>query len=49
MEGATCKRATESVSCWKIHSLNHTYVCDDIEWSCTRLFYRSYHLPCRHG
>ncbi|KAF1782502.1 hypothetical protein GQ600_12262 [Phytophthora cactorum] len=35
-------------SCWKIHSLSHTYVCDDIEWSCTRLFYRSYHLPCRH-
>ncbi|KAF1779083.1 hypothetical protein GQ600_12645 [Phytophthora cactorum] len=44
MEGESCKRVLGSVSCWKIHCMNHTNVCDDIDWSCT---HKSHHLPCR--
>ncbi|KAG6944406.1 hypothetical protein JG688_00017095 [Phytophthora aleatoria] len=44
VEGESCKRVLGSVSCWKIHCMNHTNVCDDIDWSCT---HKSHHPPCR--
>ncbi|GMF18819.1 unnamed protein product [Phytophthora lilii] len=48
MTGAVCKRLEGTVSSWKVVWKTEAFVCDDIEWTCTCLFYRSHHLPCRH-
>lgn len=48
MAGALCKRVAGSVSFWKVNCGNETFVCNDGEWTCTCLFFKSHHLPCRH-
>ncbi|ETM34323.1 hypothetical protein L914_18573 [Phytophthora nicotianae] len=48
MGDAKCERIASSVSGWKVHCFNETHRCDDVEWTCTCLFYSSHHLPCCH-
>ncbi|RLN53846.1 hypothetical protein BBJ28_00022879, partial [Nothophytophthora sp. Chile5] len=43
----TCERMQESCH-WKVHVRGKEYACNDIEWTCTYLFYTSQHLPCQH-
>ncbi|KAE9047748.1 hypothetical protein PR001_g4077 [Phytophthora rubi] len=47
MESACCEKGS-TISAWKVYSSNQTFLCDDIDWECTCLFYTSNHLPCRH-
>lgn len=47
MKGAVCTKRT-ATSEWDAISNYHTYVCDDLEWTCSCLFSASTKLPCRH-
>lgn len=48
MSNTECMRVGSCVSLWKVHCFGDSFMCDDLEWSCSRLFYKSNHLPCCH-
>ncbi|ETI54306.1 hypothetical protein F443_02848 [Phytophthora nicotianae P1569] len=47
MEKTTCERRSSSHQ-WKVYFLHYVYECDELDWTCTCLFYSSNHLPCCH-
>ncbi|OWZ16721.1 hypothetical protein PHMEG_0009446 [Phytophthora megakarya] len=47
MESTTIKR-TFDISTWNMYHFHNTYKSDDVEWTCSCLFYSSYHLPFFH-
>ncbi|KAG2847078.1 hypothetical protein PC111_g946 [Phytophthora cactorum] len=48
MEAVSCKRRSKNSMMWKVYWANQTFQCDDVEWTCNCLFYKSNHLLCRH-
>ncbi|ETN18833.1 hypothetical protein PPTG_04307 [Phytophthora nicotianae INRA-310] len=46
-ERTTCMHE-KPVSKWKVYYSHQVYECDDVDWTCTCLFYSSHHLPCYH-
>ncbi|POM66548.1 Hypothetical protein PHPALM_17573 [Phytophthora palmivora] len=46
-ETTSCERSLD-LSIWKVYSMNQSFTCHDVDWSCNCLFYTSKHLPCRH-
>ncbi|KAF1776419.1 Zinc finger, SWIM-type [Phytophthora cactorum] len=48
MEAASFKRRSKNSMMWEVYWANQTFQCDDVEWTCNCLFYKSNHLPCRH-
>ncbi|OWY93603.1 hypothetical protein PHMEG_00036934 [Phytophthora megakarya] len=43
----TCTKLKERFQ-WKVVCRGYKYVCDEVMWSCSSLFYQSNHLPCQH-
>ncbi|KAF1784228.1 Zinc finger, SWIM-type [Phytophthora cactorum] len=33
---------------WEVKTRGYTHQCNDVQWSCSCLFYCSYNLPCHH-
>ncbi|OWZ00254.1 hypothetical protein PHMEG_00028597, partial [Phytophthora megakarya] len=48
MSDATCRRKSNTISQWEVHCSTGKYDCHDLEWTCSCLFSRTHHLPCRH-
>eukprot|EP00644_Phytophthora_capsici_P003460 jgi/Phyca11/116591/e_gw1.31.193.1 len=48
MTSAVAARNKDSCSTWKVYCGNQKFLCHDSDWTCSCLFYKSNHLPCRH-
>ncbi|OWZ21525.1 hypothetical protein PHMEG_0003919 [Phytophthora megakarya] len=48
LKDATCNRRINTMSEWEVHCSTGTDLCHGLEWTCSCMFYKTYHLPCRH-